>query len=297
MNSNKWIRAAFFVAGFFYAGLGNAMVGTISVGLGQMDQDIGQLQTSFAADAVLETEDMTVNTRVHYQPGMVRDEMNVGGQEMITIRRFDLDKVWTIMGQGMYMETAADQANDRSPEYKLVSREMIGPDTVNGMATTKYKSLYESADGRFGGFTWYTEDNIAVKGFLVSETNGEKQRIKYEFTNLERGPQSDSLFEVPAGYQRFDMNALAGGMQGMQGMQDMMGQQPGAAGAYGAPPPAPTGGQPTAQDAVQTGEDEDSLADVVADEAQKSAEDSVRDETRRGVRDSVRKGFGKLFGR
>ena len=112
MNSNKWIRAAFFVAGYFYAGLGNAMVGTISVGLGQMDQDIGQLQTSFAADAVLETEDMTVNTRVHYQPGMVRDEMNVGGQEMITIRRFDLDKVWTIMGQGMYMETAADEAND-----------------------------------------------------------------------------------------------------------------------------------------------------------------------------------------
>ena len=153
---------------------------------------------------------MTVTTRIHYKPGRVRDEMKVGGREMVTIRRFDLGKIWMIMGPGMYMEVAADQGNAQVPDYKLISREIVGPETVNGMETTKYKSVYETKDGKFGGFTWYTKDNIAVKGFLVHQSQGEKQRVKFEIKNLERGEQSDSLFEVPTGAQKLNMGALPG---------------------------------------------------------------------------------------
>lgn len=298
MNSKTIIKAVLFIACLTTTGMAQAFVGTIAVGLGRMEE-IGEIQTSFSGDAILETEDMTATTRVYYQPGMVRDEMTMGDQEMVTIRRFDLQKVWTIMGQGMYMETAAEETNERAPEYKLISRELIGPEIVNGMATIKYKSVYESPDGKFGGFTWFTDDNIAVKGFMVSESKGEKQRIKFEFTSIERGPQADTLFEVPPGYQRFDMGGLAG-MRGMMG-------QPGGAGSYGAPPPgaaapppgtaAPPPAPGTAESGAAGAADDDSLAGVVVDEAQQSTEDAVRDETRRGVRESVRKGFGKIFGR
>lgn len=296
MNNNTIIRVVVFIACLTTTGMAQAFVGTIAVGLGRMEE-IGEIQTSFSGDAVLETEDMTSTTRVYYQPGMVRDEMNMGDQQMVTIRRFDLQKVWTILGEGMYMETAAEEANERAPEYKLISRELIGPEIVNGMATIKYKSVYESPDGKFGGFTWFTDDNIAVKGFMVSETNGEKQRIKFEFTSLERGPQADTLFVVPPGYQKFDMGGLAG-------MRGMMNQQ-GGAGGYSTPPPppgatAPPPGTASAEAEEQAAPDaaqEDTVVDVVADEAKQSAEDSVRDETRRGVRESVRKGFGKIFGR
>jgi hypothetical protein len=271
------------------ASTAQAFVGGIAVGIGQMNEDVGDVQTSFAGDAVLETEEMTANARVYYQPGMVRDEMDVGGQQMVIIRRFDLQKVWTIMGQGMYMENEADQGSQQAPEYRLVSREMIGPEIVNGMATIKYKSVYESKDGRFGGFTWYTDDNIAVKGFLVHETKGEKQRFKLEFTNLERGAQDDAKFEVPAGYQRFDMGNFAG----MSGMSRGGGLPSGsqAPAAPATPPATPT---PTAESPPP---DEGSMVDVVTEEAEKGAEDAVREETRRGVRDSISKGFGKIFGR
>ena len=305
MNSNNIIRAVTFILCLAIAGVAQAFVGTLAVSLGQM-QEVGQIQTSFSADAVLETEDMTANTKVYYQPGMVRDEMNMGGQEMVTIRRFDLQKVWTILGEGMYMETAAEETNERAPDYKLISREIIGPEIVNGMATIKYKSVYESADGKFGGFTWFTDDNIAVKGFMVSESEGEKTRIKYEITSLTRGPQQDALFQIPPGYQRFDMGAMAG-MRGMMNQQGGAGSAGASPPGATAPPPAATSQPPgtaapppqagTADGTAEGAAQEDTMVDVVADEAKQSAEDAARQETRRGVRESISKGFGKIFGR
>jgi hypothetical protein len=204
-----------------------AFVGPIAVGLGRLNE-VGEIKTSFSADATLETAEMTVKTRIHYKPGRVRDEMNVGGQKMITIRRFDLGKVWMIIGRGMYMESAVDQDSKQAPDFKLISREILGPETVNGMETTKYKSVYETADGKFGGFTWYTKDNIAVKGFLVHQSKGEKQRVKFEITNLERTEQADSLFEIPKGYQKLDMG-------GFPGMPNMGGAGSGPSGGFRIP--------------------------------------------------------------
>ena len=233
-NSTRVISATTACVGvmLLLSGAAQAFVGQIAVGLGRMN-DVGEIQTSFSADATLETEEMTVDTRIYYKPGRVRDEMNVGGQEMVTIHRFDLNKIWMIMGQGMYMEIEAGKGGKRAPEYKLISREIIGPETINGMETTKYKSVYETNDGKFGGFTWYTEDNITVKGFLVHQSKGEKQRLKFELRNLERRDQPDSLFEIPKGYQKLNM----GGMPGMPDMNEMGGMGAGGRGVPGYPRP------------------------------------------------------------
>ena len=217
MKSNNTIKTAFLAIFLTFGGTAQAFVGAIAVGLGQMNDDVGQIETAFAADAKIETEEMTAITRIYYKPGMVRDEIDMGGQKMITIRRFDTNKVWMLMGQGMYMEIDLEQGSKQVPEYKLISRELVGPETVNGMATIKYKSVYETKDGKFGGFTWFTEDNIAVKGFLISETKGKKQRVKFEITSLEREPQADSLFELPPGSKKINM----GGFGGMPDMSQM----------------------------------------------------------------------------
>lgn len=286
MNTNNAIKAVVLTLFLITGESTHAFVGAIAVGLGQMNDDVGEILTSFAADATVETEEMTVTTRIYYKPGMVRDEIDVGGQKMVTIRRFDKNKVWMLMGQGMYMEIDPEQGSQQVPEYKLISRELIGPEIVNGMATIKYKSVYETKDGKFGGFTWFTEDNIAVRGFLISETKGEKQRVKFEFTSLERNAQPDSLFELPPGAKKLNM----GGFGGMPDMSQM-----GGAGSYGVPPPASAAPGKSASD---PGDDDGAgFAGEVADEAQQTAENTAKEETVREVRDSVRKGIGKLFGR
>ena len=230
MNTNNIIRAVVSTLCFAIGGAAHAFVGVLAVGLGQMNEDVGQIQSSFAADASVETEEMPANERDKSTPGKGRADMKMGGQEMVTIRNFDTNKVWMILGQGMYMEIDAAKGSDQAPEYKLISREVIGPEIVNGMETTKYKSVYESKDGKFGGFTWYTDDNIAVKGFLIHEQKGEKQRIKFELTNLIRGAQADSLFEIPPGYQKLNMGGMG---------------QMGGAGGYGAPPAGTGSGNET----------------------------------------------------
>jgi len=275
------------VLGIFSVGLAQAFVGTIAVGLGEMDPNVGRIQTSFSADATVETEDMTATTRIYYAPGKVRDELKMSGQEVVTINRFDLKKVWMILGQGMYMEVDAEQGSDQAPSYKLISREVVGTEIINGMETTKYKSVYESKDGKFGGFTWFTDDNIAVKAFMVSETHGEKQRVKFEISNLERGNQADSLFEIPEGYTALNMGGMPNlGDMRRDAMKSFSGPPPGSVAAKEAP-------QPVA-------EADDNFVLEVAREAQDEAIDATNEEkenTKQGVRESVRKGIGKLFGR
>ena len=71
------------------------------------------------------------------------------------------------------------------------------------------------------GLTWFTNDNIAIKGFIVSESKGEKQRIKWTMTNVQRGEQPDALFELPPGAKPMaGMGGLMNMIGGMRGMGD-----------------------------------------------------------------------------
>ena len=294
MKSKKHHNLVIFIVCLAFTASVDAFVGTIAVGLGQMNEDVGEVETAFAADAKLETEEMNVTTKIFYQPGMVRDEISVGGQDMVTIRRFDLDKVWMLMGQNMYMEIDPEENNPQNQQYELIEREVIGRETVNGMETTKYKSVYQTNEGKFGGFTWFTDDNIAVKAFMVQEGEGENQRVKFEITDLRRGEQAQSMFEIPAGYQKFDM----GNFGNMSNPAAMGGA--GAAGAYGAPPTttsADDSSTASTSSASSTPSDEPGVTGDVADAAVEGAEEAAVEETKRGVKDTVSRGIRGLFGK
>ena len=279
----------------------HAFVGGIAVSIGRATNVEGAEIPPFSADAQIETEENQMASRVFYQPGMVRDEMNMGGMQMVTIQRYDQGKVWVLMSPTMYMESAVGQS-EQAPEYKLIERTVEGTETVNGMQTTKYKTVYEGPDGRFGGFTWFTEDNIAVKGFMISETKGEKQRIKWTMTNVKRGKQPDTLFELPPG---------AKPMGGMAGLSNMMGGMPGMGGAGktapmptmpavpSAPAAASAPAQPAAAPANQSSSQnqDPSLPEEMATEAAETAKQTTKDETNNAVREGVREGIRSLFGR
>jgi hypothetical protein len=194
-----------------------AFVGGIAVSMGRATNTEGAEIASFSADAQFETEENQLTSRVYYKTGKVRDEMDMGGMQMVTIQRYDEGKVWVLLGQGMYTE-AEIGGSEQAPDYKLIERTVVGKEDVNGMATTKYKTVYEGPEGRFGGFTWFTDDNIAVKGFMVSESKGEKHRLKWTMSNVKRGDQPDALFELPAGAKPMNlMNGMMGAMGALGG--------------------------------------------------------------------------------
>ncbi len=196
----------------------HAMGGSIAVGLNEANQ-LDAVKVSFSADATIETDEFTMTERIYYVPGMVRDDMQMNGQQMVFIQRYDLGLLWMLMpemgGMNAYIETDVSQPSEQLEQYRLVEREVVGQETVNGMDTTKYKVIYENSKDKFGGFTWVNDDMIAVKAFLISEQDGEKQRFRFEITNLTLGPQDRDLFELPEGAMKLDMAAMGGmGMPG-----------------------------------------------------------------------------------
>ena len=270
----------------------HALIGGIAVSIGKATNVEGAEIASFSADVQIETEENQMSSRLYHQPGMVRDETSMEGMQMVSIQRYDLGKVWMLMGPGMYMESEVGESQ-QAPEYELIERTVEGREVVNGMQTTKYKTIYQGPDGRFGGFTWFTDDNIAVKGFMVSETKGEKQRIKWTMTNVQRGDQADSLFELPAGARK--MNGMAG-LAGMAGAGQPMPTQPGAGAAVSGMPPS-AASQSAAGQAQQPAADDPNVAEEIAGEAAQTAGDTAKQETKNSINDSVKRGIGKLFGR
>ena len=137
---------------------------------------------------------------------------------------------------------------------------------------------------------------------MISETNGEKQRIKWTMTNVKRGEQPDALFELPPG---------AKPMGGMAGLSNMMGGMPGMGGAgtcrsdgdHSCRPRHTGCGQractthcaPANQSPDQNRDP--SLPEEVATEAAETAKQTTKDETNNAVREGVRDGIRSLFGR
>jgi hypothetical protein len=274
-------------AALLFAGSAQAFVGSIAIGLGQANE-VGKVKVAFSADAEIETEEGKFSSKMNYQDEKLRDVINMGGQTMTTITRYDLEKTWTIMGQGMYMENDIGES-EQSPDYKLVERSVVGKENVNGQETTKYKTLYESSRGKFGGFTWYNNDNIAVKGFMISEENGEKTRILFNLTNINVGPQAGELFELPAGASKFTMPSF-GGMKGMQNPQSMGGGAASDSMPDSASVPDAAGQQPGAQQ-------DPSIAAEASEAAKEGAREATVEESKQTAKDAVKKGFRSLFGR
>jgi hypothetical protein len=175
----------------------------------------------YSADSELETSEVAMKGRVNYTPTRERREMVTdGGDKMITIMRPDKKVAWTLMpSEKMYIEMKLSEAASKDktdPSQYQIEQTVIGPDTVNGVKTTKSKIIMTGPKGeKMGGFMWMTKENIMVKMDAIAIEKNQKMRFKTELTNLKIGKQDPALFEVPAGYSKMGM--------GMPSLGSMMG--------------------------------------------------------------------------
>lgn len=170
-------------------------------------------QVEYSADSVMETAEISMKGRVYYTPARERREMVMGsgGEKMLTITRHDKKVAWTMMpAEKMYMETKITQAKSKDdPSSYKIEQTVVGPETVNGVSTTKSKIIMTGAKGeKMGGFMWTTKDNIVVKMDAIAIDKKQKHRFKTELTNLKVGKQDPKLFEVPAGYEKMSIPGM-----------------------------------------------------------------------------------------
>ena len=174
----------------------------------------------YSADWNMETAEGAVKGKIYQAPNKERREMNDDGEKIVMILRRDKKKAWNLMpSEGMYMEmklTDPKVGKDDMANYD-VEQTVVGPDTVNGVKTTKSKIIMKEKKpngSKMGGFWWMTKDNIMMKLDVISVEKGKKDRMKMELDNLKIGKQDAALFEVPSNYTKMDMGGMGKMMMG-----------------------------------------------------------------------------------
>ena len=171
-------------------------------------------KVQYSADSHMETSQAVMDGMVYYAPGKERREYVQDGDKTIMILRHDKKKMWMLMPEEkMYMETPMAKARIDDLSAYQIKQMRVGPETVNGIKTTKYKVIMIGSNGnKMGGFFWVTKDDIVVKMDAIAVDKQGKERFKIDLKNLKVGTQDPALFEVPAGYS-----------SGMPGLGSMMG--------------------------------------------------------------------------
>lgn len=133
----------------------------------------------------------------------IRQEINADGETSVTILRLDKKVSWTLLPEKQYMEISLPFDPNQPNKDVEYTETTIGSETVNGYACKVIQYTYK--DKKLGVLTqWFSESlGFAVK----TQTKNFKGKITgtVEYKNIKQGAQPDSLFEIPAGYQKFSL--------------------------------------------------------------------------------------------
>lgn len=151
----------------------------------------------FSADMVSTTKGGVFTGKIYVAKEKTRMEM----PQAITITRMDKNIVWILMPeQKMYMEQPLKPEKVAASTDKMpgeIERKHLGTETVDGKKTEKYRIVYTVENKRETIFQWVDTDS----GFPI-KTAAEDGSWATEYKNLKVAKQPDTLFEIPAGYQK-----------------------------------------------------------------------------------------------
>jgi len=187
---------------------------------------IDQPTTGYTAERQVRLgSDMQMTETVYAMPDRERVERSLGGMKTVTVIRRDLGEAWMwTEGQPFFNELPLAKVDAHSRPFATLSVEEIGSDTVDGLATTKYRLEGEDEEGmRMAGHFWMTPENIIVR---VEMQTHDPERGPMSFAqqirSLALGDQPAALFERPANLQPNPMadimrEMMPGGIPGMGG--------------------------------------------------------------------------------
>ena len=177
----------------------------------------------YSADRAMESQQVSINGKVyHALGGKERQEMTVQGTTQIMITRMDKKVIWSLMpAQKTYMEMSLEASTQQTGTTDVNNCDMnfnsLGDETVNGVKATNNKVSMSCPDNsNFNGNIWITKEGIMVKMDAVGGQGSTQERVKIDLKNLKIAKQDPSLFEIPAGYQKFNMGDISSMMKSAQ---------------------------------------------------------------------------------
>ena len=170
--------------------------------------------TEFSADTIMTGKGRTMTGKAFFSKDRYRIDMVTPQQQeserafAVTSRIVRMDKkvVWHISpNTKTYGEIVYDDMKDRpmSEAKKMVGeveRKEVGAETIDGHPTKKYLVTRKTGDKQNQVYSWLATDmNFPIK---TAAADGSWSQ---EYKNIKIGAQPSNLFEIPAGYTKFQM--------------------------------------------------------------------------------------------
>ncbi len=162
-------------------------------------------KASYQATRVVNSGNLQMSGRLFHDRRKERWEMSMEGMTQVMIMRPDLQKMFMLMPQmNMAMEMPLTQGGKvPTPDrYAGIEPDVVGQEVIAGEQTTKYKVEGDEGTGPYTVFFWMTDDGITMR----TQTSSAEGSFEMHLEDLQRGAQSASLFEVPAGVQVMPAN-------------------------------------------------------------------------------------------
>jgi hypothetical protein len=177
----------------------------IAAAAGLIDAQIG-----FSADRILVVDGRTYQGKIWAMPGRERHEQAIQGLRPVFLLRSD-SRFGEIVLAGIktivQFEIPLELKVLAIPELK---KNPVGPDTVNGIATTKYAIDKTVAEGHAKGTLWLSRDGIPMRlAGTFTAPKGKVSTVLWELKRVKTGPQPATLFEAPTGMSKLPPEAIA----------------------------------------------------------------------------------------
>jgi outer membrane lipoprotein-sorting protein len=148
--------------------------------------------------------------KVYIKGDKFRQEFDMGGVKHTSIMRGDKQLVWMVIpDQKVYMEmplTPQAKAKMLKMPQDQAKMKLLGTETVNGYEADKYEVAGTRGQGS-KEYVW-----VAKKLGMPLKMTSADGSFSIEYHNIKEGGVPDSVFEVPAGYQKMAMPMGMGGM-------------------------------------------------------------------------------------
>ena len=187
--------------------------------------------SEFSADVITTHSEGVMTGKVYVKNNMLRSELNLEDEIMVTIINLDEEVAWLLMPGNMYMEIFAPEAPSilESDEYEEVN---LGVETVQGYVCDVIRFIYK--EEFLGTSTQWMARKLGHPLRIEEADETGKVISVAEYSNIKEEALCDCLFELPEGCEKVDLF----GIPGMLGM----GESAGSTGVPGLGAPADVSG-------------------------------------------------------
>jgi hypothetical protein len=173
-------------------------------------ETLGDARVGFSAERILIVDGQRYVGRMWHMPGEQRHEQRLSAIDPIFLLRAGNANAEVVLPQ---LHTVVEFALPR--EFALLDspdlvRRPVGQETVNGIATTKYRIDEDLAGGHLAGTLWLSRDRIPMRcDGKFAPINGRASTFYWELRDVRLGRQDEALFRAPQGYAKLPPEAVA----------------------------------------------------------------------------------------